>query len=100
MLNKIDQVSEELDLKRLKRKFPDAIFISALHHLRLDDVRDHIIKKVESDFEIFDINIPYHKGKTISQLQKQVEILESIYGDEEIFLKIKGRKDTVEKILG
>ena len=100
VLNKIDQVSEELDLKRLKRKFPNAIFISALHHLRLDDVRDHIIKKVESDFEIFDINIPYHKGKTISQLQKQVEILESIYGDEEIFLKIKGRKDTVEKILG
>ena len=100
VLNKIDQVSEELDLKRLKRKFPDAMFISALHHLRLDDVRDHIIKKVESDFEIFDINIPYHKGKTISQLQKQVEILESIYGDEEIFLKIKGRKDTVEKILG
>ena len=100
VLNKIDQVSEELDLKRLKRKFPNDIFISALHHLRLDDVRDHIIKKVESDFEIFDINIPYHKGKTISQLQKQVEILESIYGDEEIFLKIKGRKDTVEKILG
>ena len=100
VLNKIDQVSEELDLKRLKRKFPDAMFISALHHLRLDDVRDHIIKKVESDFEIFDINIPYHKGKTISQLLKQVEILESIYGDEEIFLKIKGRKDTIEKILG
>ena len=100
VLNKIDQVSEELDLKRLKRKFPNAIFISALHHLRLDDVRDHIIKKVESDFEIFDINIPYHKGKTISQLQKQVEILESVYGDEEIFLKIKGRKDTIEKILG
>ena len=100
VLNKIDQVSEELDLKRLKRKFSNAIFISALHHLRLDDVRDHIIKKVESDFEIFDINIPYHKGKTISQLQKQVEILESVYGDEEIFLKIKGRKDTVEKILG
>lgn len=100
VLNKIDQVSEELDLKRLKRKFPNDIFISALHHLRLDDVRDHIIKKVESDFEIFDINIPYHKGKTISQLQKQVEILESIYGDEEIFLKIKGRKDTIEKILG
>jgi|TARA_B110000263_G_scaffold121538_1_gene105721 GTP-binding protein HflX len=100
VLNKIDQVSEELDLKRLKRKFPNDIFISALHHLRLDDVRDHIIKKVESDFEIFDINIPYHKGKTISQLLKQVEILESIYGDEEIFLKIKGRKDTIEKILG
>ena len=100
VLNKIDQVSEELDLKRLRNKFSDAIIISALQHLRLDDVREHIIKKIENDFEIFDLNIPYHKGKAISQLQDQVEILESVYGDEEIFLKIKGRKDTVEKILG
>ena len=100
VLNKIDRVQEELELKRLRNKFPDAIIISALHHLRLDDVRDHIIDKIESDFEIFDLKIPYHKGKTISQLQDQVEILESVYGDEEIFLKIKGRKDTVEKILG
>ena len=100
VLNKIDRVQEELELKRLRNKFSDAIFISALHHLRLDGVRDHIIDKIESDFEIFDLNIPYHKGKTISQLQDQVEILESVYGDEEIFLKIKGRKDTVEKILG
>ena len=100
VLNKIDRVQEELELKRLRNKFSDAIFISALHHLRLDDVRDHIIDKIESDFEIFDLKIPYHKGKTISQLQDQVEILESVYGDEEIFLKIKGRKDTVDKILG
>lgn len=99
VLNKIDRVQEELELKRLRNKFSDAIFISALHHLRLDDVKDHIIDKIESDFEIFDLNIPYHKGKTISQLQDQVEILESVYGDEGIFLKIKGRKDTVEKIL-
>ena len=100
VLNKIDRVKEELELKRLRNKFSDAIFISALHHLRLDDVRDHIIDKIESDFEIFDLKIPYHKGKTISQLQDQVEILESDYGDDEIYLKIKGRKDTVDKILG
>ena len=100
VLNKIDRVKEELELKRLRNKFSDAIFISALRHLRLDDVRDHIIDKIESDFEIFDLNIPYHKGKTISQLQDQVEILESVYGDDEIFLKIKGSKDIVDKILG
>ena len=100
VLNKIDRVKEELELKRLRNKFSDAIFISALRHLRLDDVRDHIIDKIESDFEIFDLNIPYHKGKTISQLQDQVEILESVYGDDEIYLKIKGRKETLDKILG
>ena len=98
-MNKIDQVYQEQELKRLRSDFPDALFISALHHLKLDDIRLHIIDKIESDFEIFDITIPYQKGKTISQLQNKVEILESNYGDEEIFLKVKGRKDTVKKIL-
>ena len=100
VMNKIDQVNQEQDLKRLKSKFPDAIFISALHHLKLDDIRSHIIEKIESDFEVFDIRIPYQKGKAISQLQNKVEILESIYEDEEIFLKVKGKKETVEKIIG
>jgi len=99
VMNKIDQVYQEQELKRLRSDFPDALFISALHHLKLDDIRLHIIDKIESDFEIFDITIPYQKGKTISQLQNKVEILESNYGDEEIFLKVKGRKDTVKKIL-
>ena len=100
VMNKIDQVNQEQELKRLRSNFPDAIFISALHHLKLDDIRSHIIDKIEIDFEIFDITIPYHKGKTISQLQNKVEILESVYGDEEIFLKIKGKKDSIQKILG
>ena len=98
-MNKIDQVNQNQELKRLKSNFSDAIFISALHHLKLDDIRSHIIEKIESDFEIIDITIPYHKGKTISQLQTKVDILESVYGDEEIFLKIRGKKETVEKIL-
>ncbi len=100
VMNKIDQVKQEQSIKRLKSKYLDAIFISALHHLKLDDIRLHIINKIESDFEIFDITIPYHKGKTISQLQSRVEIIESVYSDEEIYLKIKGKKETVEKILG
>ena len=100
VMNKIDQVNQGQDLKRLKSKFLDAIFISALHHLKLDDIKSHIIEKIESDFEVFDIRVPYQKGKTISQLQKKVKILESIYEDEEIFLKVKGKKETVEKIIG
>ena len=100
VMNKLDQVNQEQNLKRLKAKFSDAIFISALHHLKLDDIKLHIIDKIESDFEIFDIAIPYNKGKTISQLQTKVEIIESLYGDEEIFLKVKGKKEIVEKIIG
>ena len=100
ILNKIDQVDDELKLIQLKNNYSDAIFVSALHHLKLDNIKNHIIKKIESDFIIFDLNIPYSKGKTISQLKDQAEVLDEVYGEEEILLKVKGKKETLEKIIG
>ena len=35
ILNKIDQVKDESELIQLKNNYPDAIFISALRHLKL-----------------------------------------------------------------
>ena len=99
IINKIDRVKNQNDIIGLKNIFPDAIFISALEHLKLGDIKKHIISKIEENFEIFDLNIPYHKGKIISMLQNQVEILDTDYRDEEIYLKVKGSKDKVNKIL-
>tara|TARA_Y100000739_G_scaffold224081_1_gene227942 strand:+ start:182 stop:1414 length:1233 start_codon:yes stop_codon:yes gene_type:complete len=99
IINKIDGVQNQSDMIGLKNTFPDAIFISALKHLKLGDIKSHIINKIEENFEIFDLNIPYHKGKIISMLQNQVEILDTDYRDEEIYLKVKGSRDKVNKIL-
>ena len=100
ILNKIDQVKQESELIRLKNNYPNAIFISALKHLKLDDIKDHIVQRIESDFVIFDLNIPYSEGKKISQLKNQAEILYEVYGDEEISLKVKGKKEILDKIIG
>ena len=99
IINKIDGVQNQSDMIGLKNTFPDAIFISALKHLKLGDIKSHIINKIEENFEIFDLNIPYHKGKIISMLQNQVEILDTDYRDEEIYLKVKGSRDKINKIL-
>ena len=99
IINKIDSVQNQSDIIGLKNTFPDAIFISALKHLKLNNIKSHIINKIEENFEIFDLNIPYHKGKIISMLQNQVEILDTDYRDEEIYLKVKGSRDKVNKIL-
>ena len=100
IINKIDQVKDESELIKLKNNYSDAIFVSALYHLKLGDIKNHIIKKIESDFVIFDLNIPYSQGKKISQLKNQVEVLDEVYGDEEILLKVKGKKEILDKIIG
>ena len=99
ILNKIDQVEDKSELIKLKNNYSDAIFVSALHHLKLGDIKNHIIKKIESDFVIFDLNIPYSQGKKISQLKNQAEVLDEVYGDEGILLKVKGKKEILDKII-
>ena len=98
IFNKIDLVENEHDLKKIKSNYRNAILTSALHHLRLDDVKNHLIDKIESDFNVFDLNISYEQGKILSQIQNQAEILDTDYGDKAIKLKIRGKEDSIKRL--
>ena len=98
IFNKIDLIKKDVYLRKLKARFNDAIFISALHHLKLDDIKKHLIDKVEIDFDIFDLNISYDQGKILSEIQDQAEILHTDYGDDFIKLKIRGRENSIKKL--
>ena len=99
ILNKIDLVSDELILKNLKSDYNDGLFISALHHLKLSDIRSHLIKIIESGFKIFNVRLAYDQGKILSQIQDQAEILDTDYGDKYINLKIRGLEKSINKLL-
>ena len=98
IFNKIDLVKKDVDLRKLKSSFNNAIFISALHHLKLDNIKKHLIDKVESDFDIFDLNIAYDQGKILSEIQDQAEILDTDYYDEFIKLKIRGKENSIKRL--
>ena len=98
IFNKIDLIKKDVDLRKLKSSFNNAIFISALHHLKLDNIRKHLIEKVESNFDIFDLSIAYDQGKILSEIQDQAEILYTDYGDEFIKLKIRGRENSIKRL--
>jgi len=98
IFNKIDLIKKDVYLRKLKTSFNNAIFISALHHLKLDNIKKHLIDKVESDFDIFDLNIAYDQGKILSKIQDQAEILDTDYGDDFIKLKIRGRENSIKRL--
>ena len=98
IFNKIDLIKKDVYLRKLKTSFNNAIFISALHHLKLDNIKKHLIDKVESDFDIFDLNIAYDQGKILSKIQDQAEILDIDYGDDFIKLKIRGRENSIKRL--
>ena len=99
VLNKIDLITDKNMVKKLHRQFPDAVAVSALQHLRLNELRSKILSIMEDDYETVDLQIPYEYGKIIAQVQDGVEVLERVYDDQGIRLKIRGNKNRIEKIL-
>ena len=99
VLNKIDLISENGKMNYLKRKYPDAIMVSAKDQLRLDRLIAEMIKSMDGDYETVEITFSYDQGKELAKAQENVEVLERHYQNDSIRLKIKGRRNRVNQII-
>ena len=99
VLNKIDLISENGKMNYLKRKYPDAILVSAKDQLRLDRLMAEMTKSMNADYETVEITFSYEQGKELAKAQENVEVLERHYQNDSIKLKIKGRRNRVNQII-
>jgi len=99
VLNKIDLISENGKMNYLKRKYPDAIMVSAKDQLRLDRLIVEMIKSMNAGYETVEITFSYEQGKELAKAQENVEVLERHYQNDSIRLKIKGRRNRVKQII-
>jgi len=99
VLNKIDLIKTKKRIKFLKKNYPDAVMVSATDHLRINKLINRIINIMNEEFETIEISFPYTEARQISMAQKDVEVLDRSYQDDRINLKIKGPKETIQKIL-
>jgi 50S ribosomal subunit-associated GTPase HflX len=73
--------------------------ISAIDHLRINKLINRIINIMNEEYETIEISFPYTEARQISMAQRDVEVLDRSYQDDRINLKIKGPKQTIQKIL-
>ena len=99
VLNKIDLISENKRMNFLKRKYPDAIMVSAKDQLRLDRLIAEMIETMNADYKTVEITFSYEQGKELAKAQENVEVLERHYQNDSIRLKIKGKRDRVNQII-
>jgi len=64
IFNKVDKISR-IQLERLKREFSDALFISALKNLGIDDLLEKIDEITSQDTVKVSLDIPYDKGEFV-----------------------------------
>ena len=99
VLNKIDLVKDINALNQLKQFFTEAVMISALDQLRLDDLLNPIQFIMDENFQTIEVDIPFSNGKIISEIQADTEVLDREYYDEGVRMTIKGPRSKIQKIL-
>lgn len=99
VLNKIDAVEDMRVLNQLKQSFPNAVMISALDKLRLDELLKTIQAIMDESFQTIEVDIPFTDGKTISEIQDEMDVLEREYHEEGVRMTIKGASSKIKKIL-
>ena len=80
VFNKID-IMENRILKQVKRDCPDAVFISALNKLRIDELRRAILKVLEKEEMQLKLNVPINYVKGLAVLRDNTRIISENYSD-------------------
>ncbi len=74
VFNKIDRLTES-DLADLKRKYADAVFISALERVGLDGLLEEIAAHLRAMARVVDLIIPYDRGDVLAALHREGEVI-------------------------
>jgi GTP-binding protein HflX len=78
VVNKTDAASEET-LLRLKRDWPDAVFISARNGAGLDDLRVTLERRLPRPAVELRAMIPYDRGDLVARAHRDGEVLASAH---------------------
>lgn len=98
VLNKLDLLDQTKQLNYLKRTFPEAVFISAKEHLRLDQLTDKILAIMEESYQTLEMVFTYKQTRELALAQEGVEIISRSYEDDGIHLTVRGQRTRLNQI--
>ena len=96
VLNKIDQIDDHKKIQNLNFEFPNALFISALNSLRIEELKLKIVEFMEKNYKIVNLKLPYSNSKNISLIQNSTFVISRKYKDEYLHIKAKGPIGKIE----
>ncbi len=99
VLNKVDKISDYRKIEKLKHTIGNSVIISAQKHLMISELKKEIVKKMESNFQTVELQIPYKNGKGIANAQKGVQVLERNFGDSALRIRVRGAKPRIKQIV-
>lgn len=83
VFNKIDLLDSD-HIEALKRRFPDAVFFSALTGEGLQDLQTRIAREAAASDALVSCEIPYREGALIAAIRKQGQVLSEAFFDDHV----------------
>ncbi|MDG4823736.1 GTPase HflX [Asanoa sp. WMMD1127] len=88
VVNKIDSADEET-LLRLKRSWPDAVFVSARSGRGIDDLRTTIEAHLPRPAVELRVVVPYDRGELVARLHRRAKVLSTAHIPEGTALHVR-----------
>lgn len=79
VFNKVDDLDEHGLLCALQSEYPEAVFVSALRGIGLDELRGRLLGKVEEDFIERVACLPVSEAKAIAHIHRVADVLSEEY---------------------
>jgi GTPase len=99
VVNKVDAVSE-VGLARLRRRLPEAVFVSALTGEGIEAMLQRIAEKVpHPDVEV-DLLVPYDRGDVVAALHAAGAVISEQYDEGGTRLRARLREDQLARLDG
>ena len=102
VFNKIDLLIDRTILKTLADEHPHKVFISAMRGINILGLKDEVLLLLKTEFVEETFRVRQDQQKLVSQLHDAGEVLERIYEDAEVVLRMRIRrkdKDRVENLI-
>jgi len=97
ILNKIDLLEEE-EILALREEFPEAILMAAHRPADIQMLKGQILNFFEEDMVDEQLHIPYHQGKILGEVHKQVRVLHTTHDELGTQLLVRGHAEMLQRL--
>ena len=98
-LNKRDLLTE-VELDKLRGRFPDAIFCSAESGEGLDDLLERLSRELSRLRVEVSLDVPFNRGDVVAKVHEDGDVLQETYGENGTHLVARVPRETLETLGG
>ncbi len=98
VFNKVDLLQDRRIVSLLKRRFPVAVFTSAVKGIGLESLRNAIVKFLEEEEVEGEVRIPFEKSKTIAAIYNMAKVLSKEYEDGMVVIHFQATPKNLSQI--